>query len=87
MSRYTVAWVQDAQNQLAEIWIAATDRQAVTDAANEIDRELGGDAASKGVPVSDGLRGLEVAPLRVLFSVRAISWSRCSVSGVIPHRL
>jgi hypothetical protein len=30
MIRFTVVWHEDAQNQLAEIWIRAADRHAVT---------------------------------------------------------
>jgi hypothetical protein len=68
MTRYTVTWVKSAQNELATIWTQATDRQAVTDAADAIDRELSVDAPTKGQPVSEGLRALVIDPLRVLFS-------------------
>jgi plasmid stabilization system protein ParE len=35
--RYTVTWREDAQNQLARIWMEATDREAVRQASDEID--------------------------------------------------
>ncbi len=70
MIRYTVTWLKDAENQLAQIWVDATDKQAVTDAANAIDVLLSTDAHDKGKEASEGLRGLHVPPLRVLFSVR-----------------
>ncbi len=34
---YTVVWRPSAERTLAQIWTAATDRQAIADAANLID--------------------------------------------------
>jgi hypothetical protein len=69
MIRYTVVWHVDAQNQLAEIWIRAADRQAVTQAADAVDAYLAIDASVKGVAVEGDLYELAVPPLRVLFGV------------------
>ena len=41
MTRYTVVWVQSAQDELADLWLNAPDRNAVTTAAHAIDQELG----------------------------------------------
>jgi plasmid stabilization system protein ParE len=71
VTRYTVIWVEDASDELAEIWMAAVDRHAVAAAANSIDAELAEDAEHKGGPLSEGLRVLAYPPLRVLFSVDA----------------
>ena len=38
--RFTVVWTRAALNQLANIWMAAPDRQAVADATNQIDATL-----------------------------------------------
>lgn len=38
--RYTVAWTEKATSQLAEIWLKAIDRDAVTAASHQIDRAL-----------------------------------------------
>lgn len=70
MIRYTVVWPGGAQDELAELWIAASDRSAVAAAANDIDVELSEDAAAKGEQLSEGLRALFAPPLRVLFAVR-----------------
>ena len=70
MTRYIVTWVESAQEELAQIWIDASDRQAVTAATHAIDRELVEDAATKGSELREGLRELTVPPLRVLFLVR-----------------
>jgi hypothetical protein len=48
MTRYTVVWHVDAENELAEQWLAANDRDAVTLATNTIDSHLAADADRKG---------------------------------------
>ena len=69
MTRYTVVWVQSAEDELVEVWLAAEDRNAVTRATHVIDQELGSDASSKGEEISEGLRSLNVPPLRAIFTV------------------
>ena len=69
MIRYTVVWLRSAQGELAELWISAANRNAVTAAANLIDVELSEDAATKGIPLSEGLRQFLASPLRILFPV------------------
>ncbi len=69
MIRYTVVWHDDVQNELAQVWIDATNRDAVTQAARFIDIHLSRDAASKGTSIADNLRVLVVPPLRAFFAV------------------
>jgi hypothetical protein len=69
MTRYTVTWLEEAQDELAQIWTAAEERKQVTDAANAIDAELLYDAECKGQPLAEGLRTLCIPPLHVLFTV------------------
>ncbi|HLN31606.1 MAG TPA: hypothetical protein VK395_27945 [Gemmataceae bacterium] len=69
MIRYTVTWLEGAQNSLAQIWMDAQVRREVASAADSIDRELAKDPANKGTALSEGLRSLCVPPLHVLFSV------------------
>ena len=38
--KYTVTWTPSAEQDLAALWNAAPDRQAVADAADEIDTSL-----------------------------------------------
>jgi hypothetical protein len=66
--RYTVIWEKPAENQLSRIWMRATDKQAVTDASNRIDRELLIDAHRKGRPLGV-FRTYTDDPLAVLFHV------------------
>ena len=66
--KYTVAWMPSAQDELTKIWLAASDRQAVADAADAIDQELATDADQKGTPY--GTRRLfDIHPLVVSFKV------------------
>ena len=69
MTRYTVVWLRGASAELGEIWLAASDRNAVTAASAEIDRELASDAMTKGKPLSEDLRAYDAPPLRAVFSV------------------
>ena len=66
--RYTVTWIPSARNELADIWVNATDKRAVTAAANEIDRLLGSDAHLQGEEFGE-VRILEEWPLVVTFRV------------------
>jgi hypothetical protein len=69
MTRYTVVWSQEALDLLAQIWISADDKQEVTAASDEIDRELAVDPESKGDLEGERIRVLRIPPLRVTFSV------------------
>jgi hypothetical protein len=53
---------------VADLWLEAEDRSAVTAAANEVDAELSTDAPVQGVELSEGLRALFCPPLRVIFT-------------------
>ncbi len=69
MTRYTLAWVQSAENELVDLWLKADDRAEITSATSLIDHDLRTDAESKGVEIAEGLRALNVPPLRVIFTV------------------
>jgi len=49
--------------------LAANDRNDVTAATHAIDKELSSDAESKGNELAEGLRSLNIPPLRVIFTV------------------
>ena len=66
--RYTVAWEQAAEDELILIWMNAVDKEAVRDAADQIDPILAVDPETKGEEFY-GDRLLVVAPLSVTFSV------------------
>lgn len=48
MKRFRVTWHSDARSELAQIWLAAADRAAVSDAANRIDVVLSNDPEDAG---------------------------------------
>jgi len=70
MTRYTVVWLEDAQDELARIWLDAEDRQVVTQASADIDASLAVDPASKGDHLSEGLWRFRMPPLEVAFAIR-----------------
>ncbi len=66
---FTVAWTPDAVTELAGIWLAASDREQVTQAAAEIDRLLRTDPQNEGESRDAKTRILFVGPLGVDFEV------------------
>jgi hypothetical protein len=68
---YLVDWSDDAIDALAAIYVAAPNKQAVTDAQAQIDHALATNPLGHGTIVSEGLYAVHVPPLRVLFEVAA----------------
>ena len=62
-------WLRSATNRLAELWNQAPDRQALTDAANRIDRLLEIDPTTCGESRARRRRILFEQPLFVIFRV------------------
>jgi hypothetical protein len=69
VTKYTVVWLKSVHHELGEIWLAASDRNAVTAASAEIDRELASGAEEKGKALSEGLRVYDAPPLRAVYYV------------------
>ena len=67
--KYTVIWRPSAERFLAELWTDGPDRQAVTDAANEIDSILEKNPALAGQARSGNLRFLVEPPLAIYYTV------------------
>ncbi len=67
--KYTVVWPDAVQDELADIWIHASDRRAVTMAANQMERELRTDAPLRGRLLRGSRRMLRLPPLLVVFDV------------------
>lgn len=67
--KYTVVWKPKAEEQLADIWIAAFDRVSVAAAADEIDRRLKMSPLTYGESRSGVTRIAVVPPLSVHFDV------------------
>jgi len=77
---FAVHWLPDAERELTEIWLKATDRDAVTNAANWIDERLRLDPVHEGESRQANRRILFARPLAVVFRV-----SPTDRSVVISH--
>jgi hypothetical protein len=67
---FTVVWKNTAEDALAELWIRYEHyRDALSDAANQIDALLRVDPQRKGRPYITSSRVLLVPPLGVIFRV------------------
>ena len=67
---YSVTWRPAAEQELADLWLSASDRDAVTRAAHIIDRRLEADPENEGESRPNGRRILIVSPLAVIFRVQ-----------------
>ena len=66
---YSVIWVPSAEQELAAIWLAATDRNAVTRAAHLVEQRLQLDPANEGESRPKNRRITFEAPISLVFSV------------------
>ena len=68
--KFTVVWTPTAHRELATLWNTATDRKAVSIAANQIDYRLARNPHGVGESRSGNARLLIVRPLAVLYEVQ-----------------
>jgi hypothetical protein len=72
VGQYTVIWWQAADDELLRLWLESpAERSRITNAALEIDKLLSARPENVGELVHEGLGALEVAPLRVQFSIES----------------
>ncbi len=69
---FTVIWTTAAKNELANIWMSAINRNAVTAAAHTVDQLLGTTPQAFGSSRYDTVRTLIVRPLGVDYEVLAL---------------
>lgn len=67
--KYTVAWKSAAKRQLAEIWMGAADRKAITTAADAIDAILRRWPQTCGESRGDKFRLVIEGPLGAFYAV------------------
>jgi hypothetical protein len=72
MNAFTVDWRPEAEQDLASIWITASDPWAVTSAQNRIDYLLERNPAHYGQHVSEGLYQLVSRPLTVFYKIDTV---------------
>lgn len=85
MIHFQVDWTRDALDDLADLWLRAADRNAVTLAAAIIDQSLGESPHDWGTELSEGLREFIAPPLRVLFTIDDAA-QMVDVARVLPFR-
>lgn len=72
MKPHAVDWWKAADEELLRLWLDTPSlRLEISSASHEINRLLAAQAESIGEEVHEGLRKLEIAPLRVQFSVES----------------
>jgi hypothetical protein len=64
--KWTVVWLPSAEDDLAAAWLAAPDRQEITDAAQRLERDLQNDPDLKGEDFY-GDRIYQYGPLAVAY--------------------
>jgi len=69
MTSWTVQWLSEAEDDLADLWIHAPDRAAVTAAQDQIDQLLRRDPLGNGTELGEGLRKITVDPLKAYYNV------------------
>jgi len=71
---WRVGWVKTAEDELADIWLRAPDRDAITAAASVIDQRLERDPYDKSESREDGERIAFEKPLAVRYRVIPEQW-------------
>jgi hypothetical protein len=82
MKEYSVVYLAEAEQELISIWEHAADRSRIAEAANSADKALATVPRDRSVCLGEGLRRLEIAPLRFYFAIREDDWI-VEVSNVI----
>jgi hypothetical protein len=67
MTRYTVLWSEQAENELAVLWLQAPQRNEIALAADLLDSDLQTDAHRKGVIHPHNLRAISRASVTLFF--------------------
>ena len=69
--KYTVIWTRTAEQELVNLWLDASQRAEITQAAHAIDRALANDPETKGESRRGGRRILVEPPMAALVRVVA----------------
>ncbi len=67
--RYSVLWFRRAEQEMARIWLNAIDRDAISRAANLLDKRLTRNPEAEGESRSHDRRFAFESPLGILFQV------------------
>lgn len=72
MSRYSIRWALDARDALAEVWLAAADRNLITKTVYDIELLLRDHGPLAGELLAEGLYRLHTKPLVVYYTAREL---------------
>jgi hypothetical protein len=67
--KYTVTWKPDAESELMNLWLGASNRESIRQAADDIERLLANDAEDQGKSRIGDFRILLIEPIGVLYHV------------------
>jgi plasmid stabilization system protein ParE len=80
---FAVTWKPDALDELARVWVDATDRDAVTAASHRVEQLLGRDPLGQGESRSGNARVMFDPPLAVVYRVNTAR-RRVTIFSVRP---
>ena len=66
--KWTVTWTEEAEEELTNLWLRATNKRAISQSSDRIEQELKRDADKKGKDVGRH-RVLHIPPLAVAFEL------------------
>lgn len=69
MTRFTVDWDTDAENELARLYTGSNDPAAVTHASARIDQRLANNPLREGQLLSEGLYRIDERPLAAHYTI------------------
>lgn len=68
--KYTVVWTEDADAELAQLWLTANDKTRMTQAVNELERLLRESEAARNASGVGKRRILAASPIGIEFLVQ-----------------
>ena len=86
MNPFTVVWLKDALDALAQTWMDNPDRKAVRAAAVLIDQRLRSAPRRYGVHMAEGLWTITCDPLRAFYTISDDD-RRVEVAGLCLRRV
>lgn len=84
MDQFRVEWEPAAEDELARIWLDATDPPAITKAQAQADQLLARDPVKYGRHLSEGLYSIQIPPLVLTYAIDLmdrtveVAWIRLS---------
>lgn len=81
---FSIRWRQEAEEQLADVWLRSSARSEVVAAVREMESHLCQWPVSQAEHLSEGLWRLEASPILAYFSVEP-DLNRIIIEGIAPE--